>query len=94
MIKVLIERHLQDGLEEEYMQASKALLQACMEFPGYISGESLKDLDRPNHRIIITHWQSESAWREWEKSPQRQQLLGGIAGILATDEKVLLLSPI
>ena len=94
MIKVLIERHLLDGLEKEYNQASKALLQACMEFPGYISGESLRDLEHPNHRIIITYWKSESAWREWEASERRLQLLGGVAGILAADEKVVLLAPL
>jgi len=94
MIKVLIERHLLVGLEKEYDQASRALLQACMERPGYISGESLRDLDYPNHRIIITQWKSETAWREWERSDQRAQLLAGVAGILATDEKVVLLAPL
>ncbi|SFB91531.1 Antibiotic biosynthesis monooxygenase [Marinospirillum celere] len=94
MIKVIIERQLLEGLEQEYRQASQALLQACMESPGYISGESLVDLRRPNRRIIITQWNSESAWRAWEVSDKRQQLLGGIAGILANDEKVTLLAPI
>lgn len=94
MIKVLIERHLLVGLEKEYEQASKALLQACRECPGYISGESLQDLDSPNHRIIVTQWKSETAWREWETSPQRAQLLAGVASILAADEKVVLLAPL
>lgn len=93
MIRVLIERQLQEGLEQEYQAASQALLKACMESPGYISGESLVDLKRPNHRIIITKWNSESAWRAWEVSEKRQRLLAGIAGILAADEKVTLLAP-
>lgn len=94
MIKVLIERHLLEGLEQEYNEASRALLQGCMEFSGYISGESLRNLESPNHRIIITHWKSESAWRQWETSERRLQLLGGVAGILAADEKVTLLAPV
>ena len=94
MIKVLIERQLQEGLETEYNQASRALLQACRERPGYISGESLVDLKRPQHRIILTQWKSESDWKDWEQSTQRLQLLAGIAGILAHDEKVVLLAPL
>ena len=94
MIKVLIERELQEGLETEYHQASRALLQACRACPGYISGESLVDLQRPHHRIIITHWKSESDWKAWEGSTERQNLLGGIAALLANDEKVVLLAPI
>ncbi len=94
MIKVLIERHLLEGLEAEYQAASKSLLQGCMAFPGYISGESLRDIERPNHRVIITLWSSLSAWQQWEKSDQRAQLLAGIAGLLAADEKVLLLTPV
>jgi heme-degrading monooxygenase HmoA len=94
MIKVLIERELLEGLEEEYKLASRALLQGCMEMPGYVSGESLQDIKRPNHRLIITLWQNEQCWKAWEKSEQRQRLLAGICGLLATDEKVMLLAPI
>lgn len=94
MIKVLIERQLLDGLEEEYKLASRALLQGCMEMPGYVSGESLRDIKRSNHRLIITLWQNEQCWRDWEKSVKRQQLLAGICGLLATDEKVTLLAPV
>lgn len=94
MIKVMIERQLQAGLEEEYNQASRALLKACTERSGYISGESLQDLKNPGHRIILTHWKDERSWYEWEHSPERQRLLGGIAAILAADEKVILLAPL
>ncbi|SFX11707.1 antibiotic biosynthesis monooxygenase family protein [Marinospirillum alkaliphilum] len=94
MIKVLIERQLLEGLDEEYGHAAKALLRGCMEMPGYISGESLKDIQRPTHRVIITLWKNEQSWKDWEKSAKRQQLLAGICGLLAADEKVTLLAPL
>ena len=91
MIKVMIERVIIPGLEEEYEDFSRRILQQAMHTQGYISGESLKDAAHPNHRFIFTRWQNETAWLKWKKSAERQDISANMAAMLAYEEKVTVL---
>ncbi|GAA6134296.1 hypothetical protein NBRC116188_10850 [Oceaniserpentilla sp. 4NH20-0058] len=88
MIKVIIERNIAEGLELNYLDAIRTTLKAVLEAPGYISSESLTDIHRPNHRIIVTNWTSVQAWEKWHHSENRKNSLAGITPILNGDEKV------
>lgn len=87
MIRVIIEREIAEGLEEFYEKEISKLLNVMMAAPGYVSGESLVDLHRPNHYLVITRWTNEEAWQRWFRSADRQQMLAAIAPFLQTDEK-------
>lgn len=91
MIKVMIERVVIPGLEPEYENFSRTILQQCLTADGFISGESLKDGDHPNHRFIFTLWRDRSAWERWSHSAGRNEIAGNIAAMLAGPEKVTLL---
>ncbi|MCH8104514.1 MAG: antibiotic biosynthesis monooxygenase [Proteobacteria bacterium] len=91
MIKVIIERHVAEGLESPYEKAVGDLLNAMTTAPGYISGESLVDCKEANHYVVIAWWANENAWNEWFNSKERKQLLNEIAPFLETDEKFTLL---
>lgn len=91
MIKVMIERVIIPGLEEDYEDFSRRILQQAMHTPGYISGESLKDSAHPNHRFIFTRWQTLTAWQNWQKSTERQQIAANMAAMLAYEEKITVL---
>ncbi|NVK38780.1 MAG: antibiotic biosynthesis monooxygenase [Gammaproteobacteria bacterium] len=88
MIKVIIERNIAEGLELNYLDAIRATLHAVMEAPGYISSESLTDVHKTNHRLIITNWRSVQAWEKWHSSPERKAAIAEIAPILDGDEKI------
>ncbi len=88
MIKVIIEREIADGLEPNYKEAIRATLQAVLEAPGYISSESLTDVTRDNHKLIITNWISIQAWNHWHASLERKQAISEIAAILHGTEKI------
>jgi heme-degrading monooxygenase HmoA len=91
MIKVMIERVIIPGLEEEYEEFSRSILKQAMHAHGFISGESLKDAAHPNHRFIFTLWRNQSAWDRWHKSDERLAVSGTIAAMLAHEEKVTVL---
>ncbi len=91
MIRVIIEREIAEGLEQFYEKAISNLLEVMISAPGYLSGESLVDIHRPNHYVVVTRWSNEDAWNRWFRSPQRQQLLTAIAPFLMRDEKHTLL---
>jgi len=88
MIKVIIERIIADGLEPNYQHAIRDTLKAVLDAPGYISSESLTDVHKPSHRIIITNWRSVQAWDMWYHSQERKEALAEITPILDGGEKI------
>ena len=78
MIRVTIERKVAEGLEEFYEAAIADMLGVLANAPGFLSGESLVDLQRPNHYVVFTRWVDESAWNRWYISAERQQQLDAV----------------
>jgi len=93
MIRVVIERAIAEGLEEPYEQAIRRTIQQAVQAPGFISGESLRDIDKPNHRVVFSTWQSVAHWNAWESSESRREQLNELSVMLETDEKVTILEP-
>jgi antibiotic biosynthesis monooxygenase (ABM) superfamily enzyme len=93
MIKVIIERNIAVGMEDTYRDAIRETLKSVIEAPGYISSESLIDLKKTKHKIIITNWTSIQAWDQWHASPERREVTAKIAAILEEVEKVTVTEP-
>lgn len=91
MIRAIIEREIAAGLEQFYQSAIADLLEMMASAPGYLSGESLVEIHRPNHYLVVTRWTDEAAWNRWFHSPERQQMLDQIRPFLQQDEKFTLL---
>ena len=88
MIKVIIERTIADGLELNYQAAIKTTLKAVLEAPGYISSESLTDIERSHHKLIVTNWTSVQAWDHWHSSTARKEATREISAMLDGGEKI------
>ncbi len=94
MIKVLIERVIAEGLEQPYEAAARKVIQQAIQSPGFISGESFRDLERPNHRIVMVTWQNRHSWERWENSAARQESISAFAPMLMEEERITLLEPL
>lgn len=92
MMKVIIERVIAEGMESTYDATIKSILTGMLDAPGYLSGATYRDARKPNHRVIITNWQSEEAWNQWAHSAARKSLVAAIKPILEQEEKVTLLT--
>jgi antibiotic biosynthesis monooxygenase (ABM) superfamily enzyme len=90
MIKVIIERKIALGLEANYQDAIKATLKDALDAPGYISSESLTDINQPKHKILITKWSSVKAWQQWYSSEPRKSVVSAIQAVLEEPEKITL----
>ncbi|OMH38741.1 antibiotic biosynthesis monooxygenase [Motiliproteus sp. MSK22-1] len=88
MIKIIIERHVAGELIDYYHRASRNILQMAMQSRGFISGESLKNSDDPNHRLIIASYDTSSNWSLWYHSDQRKALMEELRPMLVEDEKI------
>ena len=91
MIRVIIEREVAEGLEEFYESAISNLLGVMANATGYLSGESLVDIHRPNRYVVVTCWTDEAAWNRWRTSGERQEMHDAIRPFLLDDEKFTLL---
>lgn len=88
MIKVIIERTVADDLEPNYFEAIRTTLKAVLEAPGYISSESLTNINNIHHKIIITNWTSVQAWQQWYASDARKQATSAISAMIDGGEKI------
>lgn len=91
MIRVLIERTIADGLADYYDHTIKRTVSAVVAAPGCISGESLKDRDKPNRRIVMSKWQSLEDWESWYQSDARKTVIAEITPMLEDQERITML---
>ena len=82
-IGVLIRRVTKHGVD------AKVLLPLIVELrslavrqPGYISGETFFNLDRPEECVVIGRWTSLEYWRQWERDKRRIELIENIEKLL------------
>jgi heme-degrading monooxygenase HmoA len=93
MIRVLIERWLRSGVEQELVASLRDMRRDAVHEPGYISGETLRDVADPAHYVIVSTWRSRADWDRWAGCEARQRVRSRIAPLLAKPEQVAVLEP-
>ncbi len=91
MIRVIIERVIAETLEANYEQAAMEILQRAVVAPGFISGESLRDVSNPRHRMVLCKWRSLAEWQQWQDSPERKEMMDKLTLMLEKEENVTVL---
>ncbi len=86
-IKVIIERKAIPGNDLELNRVLMELRAKAMKVKGYISGETLRDLDDPNTSIVISTWNTLEEWKAWEANPDRIELQKKIDALLRAPSK-------
>ena len=81
-VKILIKRAVPDEKSKELSMLLRQLRMLTMSREGYISGETLRNLDDPEEFIVISNWQSSNDWSRWLKSAERQEIQGRIDTLL------------
>ena len=84
-IGILIKRVTKQG------DNAKALLPHIVELralavrqPGYISGETFFNLDRPEECVVISRWTTIEHWQTWTRDPRRIEIEGNIEKYIGT----------
>ena len=81
-VKVLIKRNIPEIKAREIIPLFRQMRALAMNQEGYISGETLRNLDDPEEFIVISNWQSSNDWSRWLKSAERQEIQGRIDTLL------------
>ena len=74
-IGVVIKREAKPGTEAKVLLPSIIELRAiAVRQPGYISGETFFNLDRPEECLVIGRWISLEYWQQWKRHVRRIEL--------------------
>jgi antibiotic biosynthesis monooxygenase (ABM) superfamily enzyme len=90
-VKVLIERRVLPGQERRALELLRQIRARCLDEPGYITGETLRDSEDPHVIIVLSTWFGLMDWRRWHGSDQRRALEGQLRQVLASPERVRVL---
>jgi len=82
MVKIIIKRRVAVGKEAELLPLLVKLRALATSQPGYISGETLRNIEDPEEYLVISTWQSIEHWKEWLASKERAEIQDQIDQIL------------
>lgn len=82
VVKILIHRTVPKEKAKEIIPLVRELRILASKQSGYISGETLKSLDRPDLFLVISTWNSPDAWEKWLLSKERQEVQNKIDSLL------------
>ncbi len=91
MINVLIERQIAEDMLSTYEETAKKTLHQAYQAIGFINGETFADLQRPNHRYVLSKWRSVQDWQRWYHSEIRREMMNQLSPLLNEPEKIALL---
>lgn len=83
-VKIIIDRKVSKEKEEELRPLLIQLRAMATAQPGYISGETLRNVDRPEEYLVISTWQSVDNWKTWASTKERSEIQGKIDALLST----------
>jgi heme oxygenase (mycobilin-producing) len=81
-VKALIKRSVPTRKAKEMIPLFRQMRALAMDMDGYISGETLRNLNNPEEFLVISNWQSSEDWVKWLESPQRQKIQSHIDELL------------
>ncbi|MBW6391770.1 MULTISPECIES: antibiotic biosynthesis monooxygenase family protein [Halomonadaceae] len=93
MIKIIIERRIMPGLEEEYEEAAREAMRYSLGARGFIGGETLVERGHSDRRLVIVKWRNLDAWNAWYTSEERARAMQLILPLLTEDETIRIYEP-
>ena len=81
-IKIIIRRRVPKEKEAKLLPLLVELRSKATTQPGYISGETMRNVNDPQDYIVISTWQSVEAWKAWEASKGRAEIQTRIDALL------------
>jgi heme-degrading monooxygenase HmoA len=81
-VKVVIRRIVPEHRVEDLEPLLRELRTRAMRQAGYISGETLRRLDKPDEFLVIGTWSSQEDWNRWARSQERNEIQGRIDTLL------------
>ena len=73
-VKILLERKFKEDPSLEEINTINELRIGAMQRKGYISGETLVDINDHRRIVVISVWANKAGWEAWLNSDERRKL--------------------
>lgn len=87
-IKILIDRKFRKQPDHGAHYHNAQLRSLATVQAGYISGQTMVNVDNPNEMMIISTWASKEDWDNWYESEMRRNYYKNLRQDLETDEEI------
>jgi len=84
-VKIFIKRTVPGEKIPELTVLLKRMRSVTLMQPGYISGQTLKRLDKADECMVISTWRSVEDWNDWVKNEKRIAIQGEIDQLLGAE---------
>jgi heme-degrading monooxygenase HmoA len=81
-VKVLIKRSVPQDKAKVLIPLVRQMRASAATQAGYITGETLRSLDKPDEFLVISTWQTSDDWKNWLKSEDRNKVQSKIDDLL------------
>lgn len=81
-VKVIIKRRVPKGKEGQLLPLLQELRSRAIAQRGYISGETLRNVDDTEDYVVIGTWQSVEDWQAWKADKGRAEIQSRIDTLL------------
>jgi len=81
-VKVFIKRIVPEDKAKAMIPLFREIRSLATSHSGYISGETLKSMDRPDLFLVISTWHSSDDWKRWLSSADRKKIQDKIDALL------------
>jgi len=80
--RIIIRRKVPKGKKVQLFPLLLDLRSKAIAQSGYISGETLRNINDPEDYIVISTWKSVDDWKAWEASTERGEIQSRIDALL------------
>lgn len=84
-VKIFIKRKIAETNVIELTILLNKLRGLTLNQPGYISGETMKRIDKPGESMVISTWRSVEDWNSWVNNEQRMAIQTEIDQLLGQE---------
>jgi heme-degrading monooxygenase HmoA len=81
-VKVLIKRMVPRDKALDMVPLFREMRTLAMNQKGYVTGETLRNIDDPDEFLVISTWNSSSDWRNWLKKKEREEIQAKMDSLL------------
>jgi heme-degrading monooxygenase HmoA len=81
-VKILIRRKIPEDKARKMIPLFREMRSMANQQPGYITGETMRNLEKPDEFLVISTWETSEDWKRWVESDQRKQIQDQIDALL------------
>jgi heme-degrading monooxygenase HmoA len=81
-VKIMIRRNVPENKAREMIPLFRKMRRLANDQPGYITGETMRNLEKPDEFLVISTWETSDDWKRWVQSNERQQIQNQIDALL------------